>query len=112
MSEQITGEQLEASSYDKPNTTAECSECGTAIDVEQDYHGVSIDGEKYCCSYCMENMVKVYCFQMCHQVLWLAAGHVDNVEITVVADSRKQALSELEDWFDGSHRGKLFIERG
>ena len=63
MSEQITGEQLEASAGGSYSTIVECAECGTAIDTEQDCYGECINREEFCCSDCLSELVNISVFK-------------------------------------------------
>jgi hypothetical protein len=62
--EHVTGEQLEAGSYDRHTPTATCLKCTAAIDADHDTHGISIDGEKYVCEDCFRKAAKIHALDM------------------------------------------------
>ena len=113
MIELITGEQLEASSYDKPNTTAECSECGTMIDVEQECYGVSIDGEKHCCWGCSKAFAMLGSICMTPP-LWgyLGIANYKGEEITTKRSQERESLERAAELAELAWGVKSYIERG
>jgi hypothetical protein len=57
--EHVTGEQLEAGSYDRHKGEATCCKCAASINVNEDNHGVSRDGESYVCGDCIGRYPKI-----------------------------------------------------
>ena len=115
MSEQITGEQLEASSYDKPNTTAECSECGTMIDVEQECYGESIDRERYCCYDCRKEFAMLRTVFHSHynsNGKWGGYASFNGEEVSTLRTTDTEALKRAEELAELAWGVKSYIERG
>ena len=97
----VTGNE----SYFNPNTTAKCHECGASIDVEQDDHGISRDGERYCCADCLNNVIRLDAFTGDSIPYWIGnaehgsgQGKPDHVEVSVNGTSREEALKKAEDY--------------
>jgi hypothetical protein len=57
--EHVTGEQLEAASYDRHKGEATCCKCAASINVNEDNHGISIDGENYVCADCLPRYARL-----------------------------------------------------
>ena len=102
MSEQITGEQLEKASYDKPNCTAHCHECGEKIDTDQEIYGISRDGERHCCYECLDNVIRLSSLHYTHRGIFGGfAEHGkgnDRVIVEVRANSQQEALKKAEEY--------------
>ena len=97
----VTGNE----SYFNPNTTAKCHECGASIDVEWDDHGISRDGERYCCADCLDNVIRLDAFTGDSIQYWIGnaehgsgPGKPDHVEVSVNGTSREEALKKAEEY--------------
>jgi len=91
----MTGEQLERTSYDNHNTIAECAECGARFDVEDVEHGVSIDGDSYCCPDCMTTSVKIDAFYGKCSGNWIANAELSELSVCISNQpDKKTALKE------------------
>ena len=119
MSEQITGEQLEAGAGGSYSTTVECAECGTAIDAEQDRFGESLDREEFCCSDCLREFAKLSVFKLSHDDNYLATAwsHVDRKKgydresVETVHPSQAIALKRVAEMAEAVWGVKSYIER-
>ena len=79
---------------EQDNTLATCSECGARFDVEDGDYGVSLNGEAYCCSSCMDECVTVSSFKG-SMTGWMADASLENVEVCIRRQPDQQtALKE------------------
>ena len=105
----MTGEQLEAdAARQNHDTSANCAECGCILDTEE-YHGISLDGEKYCCRECMPDVIRMNCFFVKPNGWWLAqawhGGDCEKINIEARAKSREAALKRAKDYAEMTNEG-------
>ena len=116
MSEQITGEQLERAAYNDNNTIAHCHECGAEIDVEHDYYGESIDGERFCCWDCREQFAMLGTIKSKtgdQPTQFFACANFKEEEATTRKFFNKtQAFKRAEELAEFAWGVKSYIERG
>jgi hypothetical protein len=108
MSEQITGEQLQESvEREKHDTSAMCAECGCILDTEE-HHGISLDGEKYCCSDCIDDVIRLDSIKYSTGRWGASAKHgkdFDTITVEAVATSREAALKRAKDYAEMTNEG-------
>jgi hypothetical protein len=107
MSEKITGEQLEASAGMKSKTFDVCAECGSMVDTEE-HHGISLDGEKYCCSDCIDDVIRLDSIKYSTGWWGASAKHgkdFDTITVEAVAVSQQAALKRAKDYAEMTNEG-------
>ena len=102
--------------YFYPDTTVKCSECGGIIDVEQDYYGESIDGERFCCQDCKDDFamltaIKTKTFPLAKMFFAVADYNSEEI-LTGHYMSETQALKRAEELAEFAWEVESYIERG
>ena len=108
MSEQITGEQLERASYDPPNITVKCHECGAEIDLNRDNYWPSPDGERFCCFDCHKDVSIINTFKIEPYLCIAEACHGDGLDIVKVevrARTEPEAIKKACEYADMINEG-------
>lgn len=108
----MTGEQLEATSYDKHDCTEKCCECGTIINKETEVYGESINREKYCCYDCLPEFARLRAFKHIGMTKYIASARYDGEEISLENIDETRALKRLEELANYAWTVKSYVERG
>ena len=108
----MTADQLETAAYEAAQTKAICSECGTIIDTEQDYHGISINGESYVCEMCIKDFAKLTVIKKFSEpgTFFASASHNREELTTDYYTDEKAALKRAEYLAELCFGVKSFIE--
>lgn len=103
----MTGEQLERASWDEPDTTATCNECGRDFDTDKEIYAEG-KNETVCCAECFGNSA-IIVQVMNHDDFYNANASFGNVDICITDESRAVAISMLSDWLEGGFSNNIYV---
>lgn len=107
---------LESQAFHDNKTTTACHKCGTAIDVEQDHYGVSMNGEEYICTSCATDAALMRAIESKYgdePAKYFACARYQDEEVTTASYwSRTAAFKRAAELAEFTWDVKSYIEEG